>query len=101
MEKVRFPLSYYFFGFCWIKMNSKSRYNSSKMEQFYKSFYLYIYIIDISSYINFYKQFELFKQVILKKLKFEQEEINKKKFSSNNLIFNNKLSDKYNKKNSC
>ena len=90
-EKIKFPLKYYFFGLFLIKLRSRKFQSSYISEKFSKSFIFYTRLIDISSYISLYKQFELFKKNVSNKLMLNEDEINKKEdiFFKNN---NNRIS---------
>ena len=86
VEKIKFPIWHYFIGFFLIKLRSK-KFNSSYIsEKFSKSFVFYTRLIDISSYISFYKEFELFKKNVTNKIMSNENEINKKK---ENILFKN------------
>ena len=93
IEKIEFPLSYYLLGFFLIKIKSRKFKNSCISEKFSRSFKFFTHIVDISSYISLYKQFELFKKIVEKRLNLNEE--NNKK--DEKIIKNNRLSnyDKY------
>ena len=95
--KTKFPLYYYFLGFLLIKMKSKKFKNSPISTKFTTSFLIFTHIIDISTYISLYKQFEMFKKLIINKLKVNEQEIKKKE----HILHNNKslIEDKYSHKN--
>ena len=64
-----FPLSYYFLGYCLNKIITKK--NSSYTcisQQFDISFNFYTHLIDITSYISLYKQFESIKKYLYNNL---------------------------------
>ena len=78
IEKITFPLSYYLLGFFLIKIRAKKFKSSFINEKFSKSFIFYSRLIDISTYITLYKQFEMLKKIVLNKQKTNEEELNKK-----------------------
>ncbi len=47
-----------------MKLNLRKKYNKYLPSNFMKSFAIYRHIIDISSYINLYKEFEIIKQLL-------------------------------------
>jgi len=87
-EKMKFSLWYYCIGFFLIKLWSKKFKSSYISKKFSKSFIFYTRLIDISSHISLYKQFELFKNNITNKIILDEEEFNKKEdiFLNNNRI---------------
>ena len=94
--KVKFPLYYYFLGFLLIKLKSKKFKKSHISTKFTTSFLIFTHIIDISSYISLYKQFEMLKKLAINKLKVNEHEIKSKE----NALQNNKslIEDKYSHK---
>ena len=77
-EDHKFPLKHYFFGFCLNKINSKNKNNYLCIsKKFNKSFKFYTRIIDITSYISLYKQFELIKNELLNLINSKQIESNR------------------------
>ena len=77
-EDHKFPLKHYFFGFCLNKINSKNKNNYLCISnKFHKSFKFYTRIIDITSYISLYKQFELIKNELLNVINSKQIESNR------------------------
>jgi len=94
--KVKFPLHYYFLGFLLIKLKSKKFKKSHISTKFTTSFLIFTHIIDISSYISLYKQFETLKKLTINKLKVNEHEIKSKE----NGLQNNKslIEDKYSHK---
>ena len=93
IEKIDFPLRYYLFGFFLMKIKSRKFKNSCISEKFNRTFKFFTHMIDISSYINLYKQFELFKKMVEKKLNMNEEDNRK----GDLILKNNRLSnyDKY------
>ena len=94
-EKIKFPLLYYFFGIFLIKLKSRKFKSIYISEKFSKSFIFYTRLIDISSYVSLYRQFELFKRNVTNKLMLNEDETNKKEdilFKNNNRISNNRIS---------
>ena len=88
-EKIKFPLLYYFFGIFLIKLRSRKFKSIYISEKFSKSFIFYTRLIDISSYVSLYRQFELFKRNVTNKLMLNEDETNKKEdilFKNNNRI---------------
>ena len=94
--KVKFPLYYYLLGFLLIKLKSKKFKNSNISKNFTTSFLIFTHIIDISSYISLYKQFEMLKRLTINKLKVNENEIKNKEHA----LQNNKslIEDKYSHK---
>ena len=89
-EKIEFPLSYYLLGYLLIKIKSRKFKNSCISKKFNKSFTFYSHIIDVSSYVTLYQQFELFKKIVEKRLQLIEEDSNKK---DNLYLRNNRLSN--------
>ena len=78
MDKIEYPLSYYLLGFLLIKIRSRKYKNSCISEKFGKSFKFYSQIIDISSYITLYKQFEMLKKILENQLKLNENDLYRK-----------------------
>jgi hypothetical protein len=95
--KVKFPFYYYLLGFLLIKLKSKKFKNSPISTKFTTSFLIFTHIIDISTYISLYKQFETLKKLTINKLKVNEQEIRKRELD----LQNNKslIEDKYSQKN--
>jgi hypothetical protein len=95
--KVKFPFYYYLLGFLLIKLKSKKFKNSPISTKFTTSFLIFTHIIDISTYISLYKQFETLKKLTMNKLKVNEQEIRKRELD----LQNNKslIEDKYSQKN--
>ena len=89
-EKIEFPLSYYLLGYLLIKIKSRKFKNSCISKKFNKSFTFYSHIIDVSSYVTLYQQFELFKKIVEKRLQLIEEDSNKK---DNLYLRNNRVSN--------
>ena len=84
-EKTKFPLIYYFFGFIMDKISSKTYNNYLCIsKKFNKSFTFYSHLIDITTYISLYQQFEYLKKFILKSIK-----SNKMQFTSSKSVREN------------
>ena len=64
-EKLKYPMIYYLKINILMKLNLKQKFNKYLPANFMKSFTIYRNLIDISSYINLYKQFEILKKLIL------------------------------------
>ena len=64
-EKLKYPMIYYLKINILMKLNLKQKFNKYLPANFMKSFTIYRHLIDISSYINLYKQFEILKKLIL------------------------------------
>ena len=72
-DKSRFPFIYYFFGFLLNKISSKSHNNYMCIsEKFNKSFTFFTHLIDITSYISLYQQFESLKKLVLNNIKYNK-----------------------------
>ena len=86
-EKFKYPMIYYLKINILMKLNLRKKYNKYLPSNFMKSFAIYRHIIDISSYINLYKEFEIIKQLLL-----NQSSLSKDKHLSKkeNLIILNK-----------
>ena len=86
-EKFKYPMIYYLKINILMKLNLREKYNKYLPSNFMKSFAIYRHIIDISSYINLYKEFEIIKQLLL-----NQSSLSKDKHLSKkeNLIILNK-----------
>ena len=71
LKMEKFPLYYYFFGFLYNKVSLRKK-KKSKLycisDNFYKSFYYFRHIIDITSYLTLYNEFELMKKTTFDKL---------------------------------
>ena len=67
---VKYPLKYYFYGMLYMKLNYSYKDNNlffGVSGNFIKSYTYYRNIIDITSYIKMYKDFELYKKLALRK----------------------------------
>ena len=86
-EKFKYPMIFYLKINILMKLNLRKKYNKYLPSNFMKSFAIYRHIIDISSYINLYKEFEIIKQLLL-----NQSSLSKDKHLSKkeNLIILNK-----------
>ena len=74
-DKSKFPFIYYFFGFLLNKISSKSYTNYMCIsEKFNKSFTFFTHLIDITSYISLYQQFESLKKLVLNNIKYNKSE---------------------------
>ena len=64
-EKIKYPIIYYLKINVLMKLKCKKKFNKYLPSNFMKSFMIYRHLIDISSYITMYKQFEIIKKLIL------------------------------------
>jgi len=62
---MKYPVKYYLKINILMKLKCKQKFNKYLPSNFMKSFVIYRNLIDISSYINLYKQFEIVKKIIL------------------------------------
>ena len=97
LTKEKYPFKFYLYGLCLNKIlpNKKNNYLSIS-EKFNKIFTFYTHLIDISSYIALFKQFEALKKSLLKSINSKEFGylINAQKFSDllNNELFQNNSS---------
>ena len=94
VKKIKFPLWNYCIGLFLIKFWPKKLKSSYISKKFSKSFILYTKLIDISSYISLYRQFELFKNKVTNKIILNEEELNKKEdifFKNKRFLINNRI----------
>ena len=89
-NKEKFPINFYFIGFLLNKMDINKRKNINCInKKFKRSFSLFRHLIDITSYIALYKQFELFKKIIIDNFQSSENDplkINKKIENPNNQL---------------
>ena len=64
IERLSYPMSYYFCEFVAMKLRVKNQNFSSLPERFRKSFSLFTHIIDISSYLKLFKNFENIQKMV-------------------------------------
>ena len=64
-ERIKYPLKYYLKINILMKFKCKQKFNKYLPANFMRSFVIYRNLIDISSYINLYKQFEIVKKIVL------------------------------------
>ena len=64
-EKIKYPLKYYLMVNFLIKLKCKENLNKYLPTNFTKSFSLYRRLLDISSYITLYEEFEILKKVVM------------------------------------
>ena len=64
-ERVKYPVKYYLKINILMKFKCKQKFNKYLPANFMRSFVIYRNLIDISSYINLYKQFEIVKKIVL------------------------------------
>ena len=83
LEKIKFPISYYLYVNFLMKLKCKKGVNKILSKKFMRSFIIYRNLIDISSYITLYKQFEMLKKLVTNKLIPNKEEFEEK----NEIIF--------------
>ena len=72
-ERISYPMRYYFCEFISMKLRSKKNHFSSLPEGFRKSFSFFTRIIDISSYLKLFKNFENMKNIIMNQINKEQQ----------------------------
>ena len=83
-KNKKFPLIFYFFGFCVNKIYTRRNNNYTCISvKFHKMFKFYTRLLDITSYISIFKQFEALKQAVLNEI--NAREINNYK---KGIIFN-------------
>ena len=93
-DKSKFPLIYYLFGFLLNKISSKSNTNYMCIsEKFNKSFTFFTHLIDITSYISLYQQFESLKKLVLNNLKYNKSEISYRKLNREIIHYKNRSYD--------
>ncbi len=68
-KNKKFPLIYYFFGFCVNKIYPRKYNNYICISvKFHKMFKFYTRLLDITSYISIFKQFDALKQAVLNEI---------------------------------
>ena len=86
-DKIKFPFIYYFMGFILNITSSKDKNNYICIsKKFNRSFTFFTHIIDITSYISLYKQFETLKKIIIKSIKSNKKENNNENTKDINYI---------------
>ena len=65
IEKMRYPAKYYFKINILMKLKCQQKFKKCLPQNFVKTFLIYRNMIDISSYIKLYKQFEIVKKIII------------------------------------
>ena len=89
IEKMKYPIRYYLYANCIMKLKFSKKNNKMISKNFLKSFVIYRHLIDISCFITLYKQFEIVKKIITNKIN------NKDKYEENNeIIFIDKHKNK-------
>jgi hypothetical protein len=89
IEKMKYPIRYYLYGYCIMKLKFSKKNNKMISKNFLKSFVIYRHLIDISCFITLYKQFEIVKKIITNKIN------NKDEYEENNeIIFIDKHKNK-------
>ena len=89
IEKMKYPIRYYLYGYCIMKLKFSKKNNKMISKNFLKSFVIYRHLIDISCFITLYKQFEIVKKIITNKIN------NKDEYEKNNeIIFIDKHKNK-------
>ena len=89
IEKMKYPIRYYLYGNCLMKLKFSKKNNKMISKNFLKSFVIYRHLIDISCFITLYKQFEIVKKIITNKIN------NKDEYEENNeIIFIDKHKNK-------
>jgi len=93
-DKSKFPLIYYLFGFLLNKISSKSKNNYMCIsEKFNKSFTFFTHLIDITSYISLYQQFESLKKLVLNNIKYNKAESSYRKLDREIIHYRNRSYD--------
>ena len=86
---MKYPIRYYLYGNCIMKLKFSKKNNKMISKNFLKSFVIYRHLIDISCFITLYKQFEIVKKIITNKIN------NKDEYEENNeIIFIDKHKNK-------
>ena len=89
IEKMKYPIRYYLYANCIMKLKFSKKNNKMISKNFLKSFVIYRHLIDISCFITLYKQFEIVKKIITNKIN------NKDEYEENNeIIFIDKHKNK-------
>ena len=79
-----FPLNYYFYGYFLNKLNPKKSINYMCVsKKFDTSFSFYTHLIDITSYISLFQQFQLLKNLVIEKIKKNKAERDKMLLNKN------------------
>lgn len=78
MEKISYPKRYYLCEFISMKLKMKKNHFTSLPEGFRKSFSFFIHIIDISSYLKLFKNFENIKNMIMNQTTKDRQPIYKR-----------------------
>jgi hypothetical protein len=93
-DKSKFPFIYYFFGFLLNKISSNSNNNYMCIsEKFNKSFTFFTHLIDITSYISLYQQFESLKKLVLNNIKYNKCESSYRKLEGETIHYRNRSYD--------
>ena len=93
-DKSKFPFIYYFFGFLLNKISSNSNNNYMCIsEKFNKSFTFFTHLIDITSYISLYQQFESLKKLVLNNIKYNKCESSYRKLEGEIIHYKNRSYD--------
>jgi len=93
-DKSKFPLIYYLFGFLLNKISSKSKNNYMCIsEKFNKSYTFFTHLIDITSYISLYQQFESLKKLVLNNIKYNKAESSYRKLDREIIHYRNRSYD--------
>ena len=93
-NKSKFPFIYYFFGFLLNKISSNSNNNYMCIsEKFNKSFTFFTHLIDITSYISLYQQFESLKKLVLNNIKYNKCESSYRKLEGEIIHYRNRSYD--------
>ena len=93
-DKSKFPFIYYFFGFLLNKISSNSNNNYMCIsEKFNKSFTFFTHLIDITSYISLYQQFESLKKLVLNNIKYNKCESSYRKLEGEIIHYRNRSYD--------
>jgi hypothetical protein len=89
-KKEKYPLYFYFCGYLYNRADinkSKKKPYICITDKFYKTFSFYRHLIDITSYIFLYKNYELFKKVICEKLEIDFHSIENDLANEHNNVY--------------
>ena len=78
-EKMKYPIKYYWKTNILMKLKCQQKFKKYLPSNFTKAFLIYRNLIDISSYINLYKQFEIVKKIMLSQTPLSKDTHHEKK----------------------
>ena len=78
-EKMKYPIKYYLKTNILMKLKCQQKFKKYLPSNFTKAFLIYRNLIDISSYINLYKQFEIVKKIMLSQTPLSKDTHHEKK----------------------